>query len=34
MEPCAWRRGANMTITGAACAAGTVDSGDVHGLGM
>ena len=33
VEPRAWDQGANMTITGAAGAAGTVDSGDVSGLG-
>ena len=29
----AWSRGALMTVTGAAGAAGTEDSGDVSGLG-
>ena len=33
VEPRAWSRGANMTITGAAGAAGTADGGDVSGLG-
>ena len=33
VEPRAWSCGVNVTITGAAVAAGTVDSGDVNGLG-